>query len=1172
MPNGNGNTHDQICIACRESPGKPRSGGQILCDACHSRLAAGTEDAPDGYRGIAWGDRIAGSYPSQAVARDAWMTVPTDSKLPFAPYASTENRSSWSNPENWTDFETVQEWLDKHPRMNRSAFIIQSPAGDYTDEGDPLLFVDYDDVIPEGEERPNAAAMEIMDRLGETYTDISTSGTGVHQIFCGRLPDGVRTVTFDLGAGIGEVEIYDRKRVCVMTGERIAGTPEDPTPIDGNELDAIIEEFTDEDDSERVAPDDPEEWDPEYSEEEIADIDSTTDLQAIYDAIRRVTPHDIRLRSSLTGERAGGGLDFDPAWADSDSGTRLGYDPDIGWIYRKGDVGLDALQVVALEEGIITSERDYPDGESWVAAVETLRERGAHIPEYEPREGGPANILPAGLIEAADDAAAKALLREHGLDAIGIEKLRERLENRICTAMQEEDEAVIRAPTGSGKTFLGGTTEWREHPEITGDQPVLLLEPTRDARDEAYEDATEAGVEVERLLGRGEACPVARGIYDYDGSADHSFKIEGMAPSEWFEHHCEGKGIPFSVAHSWAHDIAPNGLPCKRHKGGCPSEHQYDDIPRDDNGTPTRDVIVATHNFAFVPGLRHHSNVIMDERPDFTSDMTHDRVRSSVNAYLSWVDGRVENWADLAAGRETLSHRENYREMDERDIARRRGLASAASYREVLQDDVREELDERPDLRWYFETPQAHTLAPAIARAVWTAEERASGRRVGKVRYKPPRFENGQDTGAGYNAVWVTVVLDQQHEVRRIRTVPDFSSARSVIGLDAHAQEYDPLWMLNTHPGMETRRTLSQQEEALYRRFVRGLEVVQVGTAVNPVTSDQWWDKEGTIGTRAEMIARRLREVYGGRFKTAITSNDVEADLERRMNTAGVPNPALMHYGATKGRNDFGGEDVGLCVGTIDPGDGPVLDTIAELDLDAEAPRVDPDEHGDEAYCQHCAGNGCKRCDWTGRRREHGREFVGEDAGAATAALEAVRQGEVAQAVGRWARQADDPQDAATVYVMTSVLPDHMVDLQVPGVVWAATDNQREVLETLAANEGRATIPELTEEVGVTRQSVHRALETAAENGHVEVERGVGRYGANLYTPTEAFDADGAVAVEGDDERLVTERVEGSITCSVTRRHAPWVTPPEAVIPAGAAGSRTLDEFPSTGDDPPSTG
>lgn len=54
------------------------------------------------------------------------------------------------------------------------------------------------------------------------------------------------------------------------------------------------------------------------------------------------------------------------------------------WIYREGMIALGALQLVALEEGLITDERTYPEGETFWEALTALRDRGADIPRYEP--------------------------------------------------------------------------------------------------------------------------------------------------------------------------------------------------------------------------------------------------------------------------------------------------------------------------------------------------------------------------------------------------------------------------------------------------------------------------------------------------------------------------------------------------------------------------------------------------------------------------------------------------------------------------------------------------------------------------------------------------------------------------------------------------------------------
>jgi len=49
--------------------------------------------------------------------------------------------------------------------------------------------------------------------------------------------------------------------------------------------------------------------------------------------------------------------------------------------------------VVALEEGIIRDESDYPNGDDFVEAVDALRDRGAHIPELQTRTAPSFDVL-----------------------------------------------------------------------------------------------------------------------------------------------------------------------------------------------------------------------------------------------------------------------------------------------------------------------------------------------------------------------------------------------------------------------------------------------------------------------------------------------------------------------------------------------------------------------------------------------------------------------------------------------------------------------------------------------------------------------------------------------------------------------------------------------------------
>jgi DNA-binding transcriptional ArsR family regulator len=189
---------------------------------------------------------------------------------------------------------------------------------------------------------------------------------------------------------------------------------------------------------------------------------------------------------------------------------------------------------------------------------------------------------------------------------------------------------------------------------------------------------------------------------------------------------------------------------------------------------------------------------------------------------------------------------------------------------------------------------------------------------------------------------------------------------------------------------------------------------------------------------------------------------------------AGVDDPETMHYGEEKSRGDFGDRDVGAVLGCIDPGDGYVLDLLAERGLSATPETTD------------------------GGDRAHGRGFVGDDAGAADALLASVREQHVAQAAGRYARNADDPNDRAVVFVRTDATPTGFVDAEVPGVEWVATDRQREIVAALR-DQPTATAAEVADAVDASREHVRQTLARLAEAGTVEVRENAGDHGAHLY-------------------------------------------------------------------------
>lgn len=322
-----------------------------------------------------------GVWPETMQAHDQWVTWQyiDGRKQPFSPWSDAENQYSWSNPENWDGFETAANWAGKHPELEGVGFILQMQGEAYSEPADPFLIIDFDDVRD-----PETGAMHVRAEKfiehADSYADVSTSETGAHIMGRGQLPEHVRTIQDALDGDSrfpdAEIEVYDGKRFVAMTGYHIEGTPTDVRDVQSM-IETLVETF---DVTEATASDyEP----PDIENAEYDGIELTDEFRDVSDAIASIGPGDIRLRSEVTNKRSSGVIDYDPAYRKSDSGTGLAwFDRNRMWVDRDGNHYMDALKLVALEEGIITSPTDYPRGEDFWRAVEALRERGANIPRY----------------------------------------------------------------------------------------------------------------------------------------------------------------------------------------------------------------------------------------------------------------------------------------------------------------------------------------------------------------------------------------------------------------------------------------------------------------------------------------------------------------------------------------------------------------------------------------------------------------------------------------------------------------------------------------------------------------------------------------------------------------------------------------------------------------------
>lgn len=777
---------------------------------------------------------------------------------------------------------------------------------------------------------------------------------------------------------------------------------------------------------------------------------------------------DTAAAKSLTGRRWGEAIDglrrdgydipvYVPEAGDT-NGDGEEYDQTPLWALRNAAVALDVCGPDDFREQETDDGETYLgfDRETYNATLEALGAEGINHGR-EPMDGEDADAvsaLPIGQLDALDPAERRRYAKRRGLEWPTTDEARTRLFETVAEVLRNEDDRVVDAPTSLGKTHTVAATRWGARSELTDGRPVVHLLETRDARDEAIDVAEEKGGQYHVLLGRHEACPVAAGEHDDD------LTLGGEPASEWLDAVCDGKGLPFSTAHRYLeeHNDQDETLPCCD-DAECHGVKQWDTYREGPEGDLEYwPLVIATHNFAFAPGLRTANNVVIDEQPSYEQDLSTDRVRRAVGAYLREINAPVSTWEAFIQ----LSRIDQYG-------------TDAAKERDALEDAIGAD----PDREWYFTDPDAHILAPALARAIFRSEDRANGRRFGKTVHEPPRLEAGAREDDDWNREWVSVVLDEANDVRSVRVVPDFGSARSVVGLDAHPAT--PLWQANTVPWIKPKEVLEPDARQLWRRYERGLRVVQVGDATRPLSGDkalEWLSER-----KLEALFDHLVDEYGTQFRTCITTAQVEDRVAELMDDAGVHRPDLMHFGEEKSRNDFATERIGLVNGCMDPGDDYVLDLLAELDLNAEAETALTDDG--EEY------------------RARGRGFDGPDAETATEILASVRENHTAQAAGRYARSPTDPEATATVFVRTDAVPDRFTDVVVPGVEWAFGEDQQAIVDELRSSTDGRTAREIADEVGCSKEHVRATLKRLSddENGEpaVRLSPDEGENGATLY-------------------------------------------------------------------------
>jgi P4 family phage/plasmid primase-like protien len=155
------------------------------------------------------------NIPDELRDRDQWVlwkVEKRDGDTTKVPYQPSGRKAKSNTPPTWTTFNEALRAYE---------------SGDFAgigfmfDEDGPHVGIDLDGCVNDGD--LTGGAWNVVKRL-DSYTEGSPSGTGLHIICRGFLPDlGNRTSDVD---GLKELELYEQERYFTVTGRHLEQSPE----------------------------------------------------------------------------------------------------------------------------------------------------------------------------------------------------------------------------------------------------------------------------------------------------------------------------------------------------------------------------------------------------------------------------------------------------------------------------------------------------------------------------------------------------------------------------------------------------------------------------------------------------------------------------------------------------------------------------------------------------------------------------------------------------------------------------------------------------------------------------------------------------------------------------------------------------------------------------------
>jgi Primase C terminal 1 (PriCT-1) len=141
-----------------------------------------------------------------------WRYEGRNGRTTKVPYRVDGYRASSTNSDDWSDYTIVVRTLENRPQEFDGIGFVFS-------KDDPYVGADLDNCLERGEVKP--WARPIIEKLSDTYMEISPSGKGIKIFAEAKLPGRGKRKPY----GYGAIEIYDRDRFFAVTGRAFNRAP-----------------------------------------------------------------------------------------------------------------------------------------------------------------------------------------------------------------------------------------------------------------------------------------------------------------------------------------------------------------------------------------------------------------------------------------------------------------------------------------------------------------------------------------------------------------------------------------------------------------------------------------------------------------------------------------------------------------------------------------------------------------------------------------------------------------------------------------------------------------------------------------------------------------------------------------------------------------------------------